>query len=152
MKTLYGKFNDNGLLEIVEIVEKKVFVKTENGEYVERIVTIDEQIGQYEQKGWKPVEEPNFTDIHFEEFETIVDIPFDAGDKIKFNYEKKLDKTKIDYKILELKQQLADSDYKIVKCYEASMLSNDLPYDIETLHTERQAIRDEINRLEDLLK
>ena len=151
MKTLYGKFNDNGFLEIDEIVEKKVFVKTENGEYCERIVTIDEQIGQYDQKGWKPVEEPNFTDIHCEEFETIVNIPFDAGDKIKFNCEKKLDKTKIDYKISELKQQLADSDYKIVKCYEATIIGDELPYDIETLHEERQAIRDEINRLESML-
>lgn len=151
MKTLYGKFNDNGLLEIDEILEKKVFVKTENGDYCERIVTIDEQIEQYEQKGWKPVDEPNFPDIHCNEFETIVDNPYDAGDRIKFNYEKKLDKTKIDYKISELKQQLVDGDYKISKCYEASMLSNDLPYDIETLHEERQSIRDEINRLKSML-
>lgn len=148
---IYGHFNEKGLLEVEEILDKIEYIPNENGLHVERIVTIDEQIGQYEQKGWKPVEEPNFTDINCDEFETIVDIPFDAGDKIKFNYEKKLDKTKIDYKISELKQQLADSDYKITKCYEASMLGNNLPYDIETMHEERQAIRDEINRLESML-
>lgn len=151
MKTLYGKFNDNGFLEIDEITEKKIFVREENGEYCEKTLTIDEQIEQYEKKGWKPVDELNFPDIHCNEFETIVDIPFDAGDKISFKYEKKLDKAKINYKISELKQQLSDSDYKITKCYEATIIGNELPYNIETLHEERQKIRDEINRLESML-
>ena len=148
---IYGHFNEKGLLEVEEITEKKIFVREENGLYCEKILTIDEQIGQYEQKGWKPVDEPNRPDIHCDEFETIVDVPYDAGDKIKFNYEKKLDRTKIDCKVLELKQQLADDDYKIVKCYEATIIGNELPYDIETLHEERQSIRDEINRLQAML-
>lgn len=148
---IYGHFNEKGLLEVDEITEKKIFVREENGVYCEKILTIDEQIGQYEQKGWKPVDEPNRPDIHCDEFETIVDVPYDAGDKIKFNYEKKLDRTKIDCKVLELKQQLADDDYKIVKCYEATIIGNELPYDIETLHEERQSIRDEINRLQAML-
>lgn len=47
-----------------------------------------------------------------------------------------------------LKDKLASSDYKITKCYEASLLNTELPYNIEDLHTERQEIRNEINRLE----
>lgn len=44
----------------------------------------------------------------------------------------------------ELKQQLADTDYKIIKCYEYQMAGLELPYDIQALHAERQAIRDKI--------
>lgn len=50
-------------------------------------------------------------------------------------------------KALELR--LTKSDYKIIKCYEYSLAGLDLPYDIEALHTEREAIRDEIRKLED---
>ena len=50
-------------------------------------------------------------------------------------------------KALELR--LTKSDYKVIKCYEYSLAGLDLPYDIEALHTEREAIRDEIRKLED---
>lgn len=44
-------------------------------------------------------------------------------------------------------------DWKVVKCYEAKLLDKELPYDLETLMNERQAVRDEINRLQaELLK
>ncbi len=48
----------------------------------------------------------------------------------------------------ELKQQLADTDYKIIKCYEYQMAGLELPYDIQAIHAERQAIRDKIAELE----
>ena len=50
-------------------------------------------------------------------------------------------------KALELR--LTKSDYKVIKCYEYSLAGLDLPYDIEALHAEREAIRDEIRKLED---
>lgn len=40
----------------------------------------------------------------------------------------------------------------MMKCYEASVLGTDLPYDVKKLATERQAKRDEINRLEEMMK
>lgn len=44
-------------------------------------------------------------------------------------------------------------DWKVVKCYEAKLLDKELPYDLETLMSERQAVRDEINGLQaELLK
>ena len=46
--------------------------------------------------------------------------------------------------IEELKAKLADTDYKIIKCYEYQMAGQPLPYDIQALHAERQAIRDAI--------
>lgn len=51
-------------------------------------------------------------------------------------------------RIAELKAQLSATDYKIIKCSEYSLNGQELPYDIAALHEERQAIRDEINRLE----
>ena len=50
--------------------------------------------------------------------------------------------------INEKKAKLAASDYKIIKCQEAQLVGNELPYDIEKLSIERQALRDEINDLE----
>ena len=47
-----------------------------------------------------------------------------------------------------LKAQLSATDYKIIKCSEAQLVGEELPYNIEELHTERQAIRNQINELE----
>lgn len=51
-------------------------------------------------------------------------------------------------KIAELKNQLSATDYKIIKCAECQLLGAEMPYDVAELHAERQAIRDEINSLE----
>lgn len=48
-----------------------------------------------------------------------------------------------------LKAQLAESDYRVIKNVEATQAGLPMPYDAEELHRERQAIRDEINQLED---
>lgn len=50
-----------------------------------------------------------------------------------------------------LKAKLSSTDYKVSKCYEASLLELPLPYDIDSLHAERQTMRGEINRLQELL-
>ena len=54
-------------------------------------------------------------------------------------------------RIWELKDQLAQGDYKIIKCAEAQLTGEPMPYDIEALVAERNAMRDEINELEELL-
>lgn len=51
--------------------------------------------------------------------------------------------------IAELKAELAGTDYKIIKCSECSLAGVELPYDVVALHTARQALRDEINELEE---
>lgn len=45
--------------------------------------------------------------------------------------------------------ELAESDYKVIKCYECSLIGIELPYNIEDLHKERQLLRDKINLLPD---
>ena len=50
--------------------------------------------------------------------------------------------------IERLKSELQDSDYKVIKCAEALTIGADMPYDVTSLHKERQALRDKINELE----
>lgn len=51
-------------------------------------------------------------------------------------------------KIKELQSELNESDYKIIKCNEYKLAGLELPYNIEELHKQRQAVRDEINKLQ----
>lgn len=63
------------------------------------------------------------------------------------------DPAKIASKISSLKSELEGSDYKVMKCYEATIAkSEEMPYDTNELIESRQANRGEINRLEALLK
>lgn len=57
-------------------------------------------------------------------------------------------KTAREQEIEDMKQDLASSDYKIIKCMEYYLLGKDLPYDIDKLHEERQNQRNEINKRE----
>lgn len=57
----------------------------------------------------------------------------------------------VEDEINRLKTKLAESDYKVLKAYELSLLNLSFEYDMPSVHAERQAIRDEINELETLL-
>lgn len=57
----------------------------------------------------------------------------------------------IEQKIRDLSCDLAASDYKIIKCYEYSLIGEPLPYDIAEVNAERQRMRDEINELQERL-
>ena len=62
--------------------------------------------------------------------------------------EEELAQQQREQRIWELKDQLAQGDYKIIKCAEAQLTGEPMPYDIEALVAERNAMRDEINELE----
>lgn len=51
--------------------------------------------------------------------------------------------------IKALEAQLTETDYKVIKCYEYSLVGLELPYDIQALHEEREAIREQIRELEE---
>lgn len=50
--------------------------------------------------------------------------------------------------IEKFQKSLSKSDYKIIKCYEYSLVGLEAPYDAEKLHEQREKIREEIRRLE----
>lgn len=54
--------------------------------------------------------------------------------------------------IAALKHEIESSDYKIIKCYEYALNNLPSPYNMIELHEERQALRDQINELEESLK
>ena len=49
--------------------------------------------------------------------------------------------------LADLERILSESDYKIIKSYENSLIGKELEYDIEQLHIERQNMRDKINEV-----
>ena len=62
--------------------------------------------------------------------------------------EEELARQQREQRIWELKDALAQGDYKIIKCAEAQLTGEPMPYDIEALVAQRNAMRAEINELE----
>lgn len=62
------------------------------------------------------------------------------------------EKEKTQQEIWELKAKLSETDYKILKCSEASLLGKELPYDLDAVVSERDGWRAQINELEEKLK
>lgn len=71
---------------------------------------------------------------------------------IKFNprYTKIYPYVDVQQKIDSVKAELTGSDYKIIKCYEASLMGSLMPYDYQKLIGEREMLRAQIRELEDL--
>lgn len=147
----YGYINENGYLVSKQICEYTEKYKDNNGNDCIKVITIDMQIPELLSNGWKqvdPVDESRrICDVGF--FVRIT--PFDNGDRISYNYIQKVDVKMYKTEIDKNKKILSDSDYKVSKCYEASLLGEPLPYDINELHTMRQAARDKVNELEGVL-
>lgn len=62
-------------------------------------------------------------------------------------------KCEIEQEIYDKMKSLSDSrsnigDWKIIKCYEAKLQGYDMPYDLDELMEQRQAVRNEINTLQ----
>ncbi len=73
------------------------------------------------------------------------------------NTEQDIERLKIEARIGELVSSLSAAssgigDWKVIKCYEAKLLGEELPYDIDELMAKRQKARDEINELQQQLK
>ena len=62
------------------------------------------------------------------------------------------EKEKTQQEIWLLKAKLSETDYKILKCSEASLLGQEMPYDLDAVVAERDEWRAQINALEEKLK
>lgn len=62
------------------------------------------------------------------------------------------EKEKTQQEIWELKAKLSKTDYKVLKCTEASLRGQELPYDLDAVVSERDGWRAQINELEEKLK
>lgn len=98
---------------------------------------------------WKPVDDIDESNtISDDDNYTIRLVPYDNGNRISFNYEKVVNTTKIQGEIDAIKAELSETDYQVIKCYEASLVGEELPYDIKALHEDRNEKRAQINALE----
>lgn len=147
----YGRIDENGYLR-VEDVEPYTYKKTdETGNDVEVVVSIEEQLMQLGGE-WKQLDEIDSEELtKGDDTHSVAVTPYDAGERISFRYDVVFDKQKAQIKIDQLKKELHDEDYKIIKAYECSLSGEQLPYDIKQLHIERNRIRDDINQLEHLI-
>lgn len=64
---------------------------------------------------------------------------------------------KLEQKIRNLEADLSSTaseigDWKIAKCMEYQANGLEIPYDIEQLHKKRQAVRDEINKIQEQIE
>lgn len=120
--------------EEIELKYKELLEEYEN--YKELIVI------PYEDKYDKNIE---ILKSNFKELDNVVQqyfVPVLSEDKIKRNIDKNL-------------KILSDTDYIVIKSYEAKLSMSDAPYTQEYLDeilTKRQAARDKINELESLIK
>lgn len=148
--TEYGIIED-GYLRIKEL--KPIISRQQNadGTITEITLSVEEQVAQLP-TGWKPVVPIDENSMRSNDPDFIVVAePYDDGGHISYRYETKFDTQKVRTQIRELKENLASTDYRVTKCYEATLLNQPLPYDIAFLHTERQQLRDKINELEALI-
>lgn len=129
----------------------RIYVDNEGKQQVETI-SVEQQIAELSEE-WKPVDVISEEQMQCDDENYIIfPVPYDAGDRIAYRYEKRFDRQKVRNEIDALKAALTDSDYKITKCSEASLLGQELPYDVASLHLERQNQRNKINELELLLQ
>lgn len=152
----YGYINENGYLVSRMLQEHTERFKDDQGNIHDRTITVEEQGKSLALQGWKPVDVVDSSLLNCEEEYYSVHIqPTDLGDHIGYTYVKAVNQKEIRKKIDSLTEKLSSTnspagDYKIIKCYEASLLGKELPYDMEALHLERQNIRNEINRIKEL--
>lgn len=120
----------------------------ENGVLYTKELT-EEERGNY--PDFLPVDEIDYSKTATDKGYIIELQPYVNDGRISYNYIRKFDRRAVSAEIQALKDSLVESDYQITKCYEASLIGEELPYDIAALHTKRQSERDKINELEALL-
>lgn len=111
-----------------------------------------EQLESFLSVGYKPVQEGIIpSDYNSDTMELQKEIVERENGDYEYKYTAVVNVARIEKSISLLKQQLSETDYKVIKNMEATMANELLPYNANELHSERQAIRDKINELEQLL-
>lgn len=150
----YGIIEDGVLRtqEIVQRTERIQVVKDDKPTIQERIITVDEQIQELTKAGWKPVDMIDESKLECAPGYAIRIVAVEYDDHIGYTYEKIQNLAYYKNQIKALKEELDNTDYKVIKCYEAFLVGEAMPYNAQDLHTSRQSIRDNINSLEIALK
>lgn len=147
-KVIYGWF-ENGCLRTVELDDRIQRFNDENGVQREITVSVDHYIEIARAQGLKPVDPIDQVrmETHEEDY-VVLAKAVEYPDRIGWSYRDVPDLQKLRKQIRNLQDEIASTDYRVIKCYEASLVGDPVPYDIQELRTSRQAIRDRINALE----
>ena len=149
-KVIYGWF-ENGCLRTVEL-EDRIQRYDEDGVTKEITISVDHYIEVAKAQGLKPVDplDTERMETHEEDYITLAEA-VEYEDHIGWNYRDVPDFPKFRKEIKTLQDELASTDYRVIKCYEASLVGDPMPYDIQELRTTREAARARINILEEQL-
>lgn len=150
----YGYMDKDGYLKVAYANEETRPFRNLKGEKKERTISIEESIELLEAKGYKLVEEIDEAKVLCpeEEYYLQIPIPYDKGDSIGYRYVKRFDFHKVKLKIEDIKDELSKSDIKITRLYEASLIDpNTNNKEAKALLTKRQAMREEVGKLQDLM-
>lgn len=153
-KIIFYDVSDN----IISIINAKKDISEDDKQKLQIRTDIDKEYSEkieYLNSCYELIEIPYNGDTFNEEIYTLVPQFKTINNIVEQTYQPKLDKYKISKKIAELKRELADTDYIVVKSYEAKLLNEDMPYSQETMESvfsERQKKRDKINSLSNLIK
>lgn len=61
------------------------------------------------------------------------------------------EREQLEQEMISLEWALKATDYEIIKCYEYEKCGIKAPYDMDSVHKERQAKRDRINEIQKIL-
>ena len=61
------------------------------------------------------------------------------------------EREQLEQEMISLEWALKATDYEIIKCYEYEKSGIKAPYDMDSVHKERQAKRDRINEIQKIL-
>lgn len=109
----------------------------DNGEYEAYITLFREGEGWYELSDDKSVY-----------VEPVAPVQPELTEEEKAELARQQQISQVIAQIDDLKARIAASDYKVIKTYEYTLLGEQTEYDMEAVHAERQALRDQINTLE----
>ena len=134
-------------------METKTYARLADGQLITSCAPEDdmELIDQLKADGFKLYDE-NAGEPEIGPLQTLNRVYFEEKEKISLYYEIiDNDPERIKEEIARLGEQIAASDYKVVKSYEYALIGQKVPYDAVALHSERQALRDRIGVLQDRL-
>lgn len=101
--------------------------------------------------GYKPIQDDGLPNEYNDETMEFAKHIQEEGGLYYYRYDIQTSKVKIEKKIDTIKQELANTDYKVIKNMEYQSVGIELEYDPQEIYNERQTLRDEINKLQKLL-
>ena len=144
---IISAINSKSKKKLTEDDDKLIVIRKQLDDQHAAIISKYDGYKEYVEENYTGKEQPTDTDVLVPYFE-------ETSDKIIRHL--KLQKNEpwhVRQKIEKLKKELADSDYKIAKAYEAQLRGDPAPYDdIKKVVGIRQDWRKQINELEKLLE